>query len=113
MPAPKDFSELLNNFKVEWWDFTLRNIRIAICDLLQRFKSEEERKLEETRKHGTLFLDYTPKECEIYMYAYVLSRIDDLGRGIIVDIKSKGDPKKSGSSGRHMGSSIDELLIEK
>lgn len=107
---PINLKELIHIWRI---GTTSEVIESDIRALLQRFQAEEEHKLEEAKKHGTLFSDYTLKECEIYMYAYVMSRIDDLGRGIIVDTKPKGDPKKSGQSGRHMGTGTDELCIEK
>lgn len=107
---PKNFVEFVKKYAVGTIvDEMVKDIRA----LLQRIKSEEERKLEETEKHGAFFSDYSNKEYEIYMYVYVMSRIDDLGRGIIVDIKSKGESEKSGSSGRHIGTGTDEWCEEK
>lgn len=111
MTEPKNLNKLLEDLCIP--HETLVSIKLQVRDLLQRFKDEEERKLEETKKHGAFFSDYSNKEYEIYMYAYVMSRIDDLGRGIIVDIKSKRDPKKSGLSGKHMGIGTDEFCEEK
>ena len=113
----KNFGELIKKWSIDNDNIletssAEKTVKKDIRMLLERFSSEEKLKIKEVEKRGTSFSGYSIEECEIYMYAYVMGRLDELGRGIMY-IKPKVESTKSGQGGRHMGTGTDELCIEK